>query len=695
MIFSLAGKEEFIKRITELILENLEDENFGVKELVAKTGMNPSTIHRRVKAFTNKNISQYIREIRLHKSLEFLQQDELTISEVAYRTGFSSPAYFNKCFHEYYGYPPGEYKKLGLIKDEKKQDSITGELVAGRQEPSIVKSKRTWKSTIIMVSSGILAIIILFFLINNFFPGIFTIKQEKSIALLPFRPLSREPDNQYFAEGMEYEIVNKLCMIKGLRVISRTSVAQYKGTYKTMPQIGRELEVDYLLEASLQKIGDNLRLTAKLINVGKRKESQAWAKKYDCSWNEFFSVQSELAQVVAQEVGAVITPEEKKRIEKAPTADLTAYKLYLQANEFKQSYWDSHNLSAYDKAFSLYKAALDFDPGFAEAWVGLGTIYTAQYYLENKKNFMDSCLVAANKALAIDDQQWEAYYLKGDYYWIKGNSKEALDNYDKSLQINPNYYWTYERKGRILTGILGDFVKGIDNYNKALTLIRGDDRPDILRKLGRVYLDIGFPEKAKDYYQEAFDLDGNKSLNSGALAMIEFCLENYDKAVELAKKADKSNYIFIFNVAPGHNKEALSWAEKFRENDKKIGSLRVCADQVGSAYYQAGRQKEAEYYFKEQIRYAEEDIKLGEHLAQIKVPHFELAASYAMLGDKEKAYRYLDEVDKFASWWIIRAKHDPLFNSIRGEERFQKKLQNMEAKYRAEHERVRKWLEKQ
>jgi tetratricopeptide (TPR) repeat protein len=140
-------------------------------------------------------------------------------------------------------------------------------------------------------------------------------------------------------------------------------------------------------------------------------------------------------------------------------------------------------------------------------------------------------------------------------------------------------------------------------------------------------------------------------------------------------------------------------AEKYVEYYKKTGEFILhSSHRIGYAFWQAGKHKEAEYYFNQQIKYDEESIKLGRDIAQSKVAYYDLAGTYAFLGDKTKAYQCLDEFDKmnfYQLWLISYAKHDPLFGSIRNEERFQKILQNMEAKYQAEHERVKKWIKEQ
>ena len=124
-----------IRKLTEIILANLENENFGVKELATESGMSQYGLNRRLRSVSNKSINQFICEIRLLKALEMLQNEELTIAEVSYRVGFSSPAYFNKCFHDYFGYPPGEFKKRVINLEEGKQENIPAESFSAGEEP--------------------------------------------------------------------------------------------------------------------------------------------------------------------------------------------------------------------------------------------------------------------------------------------------------------------------------------------------------------------------------------------------------------------------------------------------------------------------------------------------------------------------------------------------------------------------------
>src|SRR4030043_1748046 len=195
------------------------------------------------------------------------------------------------------------------------------------------------KKKLILLLSGLLvvmAIVVVLFVFNIIGGKKETKEIKKSIAVLPFKLLSDEPDKQYLADGMMDAILLHLSKIEDLRVMSRTSVEQYRIPGKTIPEIGRELNIVYLLEGSFQKSGDNVRLIVQLIKA--REDKHIWSNEYDRNWNDIFSVQSEVAQAIAKELYATITPEEKQLIEKIPTANMTAYDLYLKANESQKKY---------------------------------------------------------------------------------------------------------------------------------------------------------------------------------------------------------------------------------------------------------------------------------------------------------------------------------------------------------------------
>ena len=458
------------------------------------------------------------------------------------------------------------------------------------------------------------------------------------------------------------------------------------------------------MKAADKKYGPEIRLTVQLIDAGNDKH--IWSSFYDRNIRDIFKIQSEIAQSIVSEIKVFIAAEEKRLMEKIPTSSLAAYDLYLKANNFKEEYARTRDPGSYMTAVNLYKAALEIDTAFARSYSGLAGIYYSRYFFENyfDERFLDSCLILANIALSFDGQLDEAYFVKGQYNYANGNLEEALMNYDIVLKNNPNYSQAYRMKGYILTWHLADFVKGIDNYHNALNLIHGDERPALLSSLARAYLDAGFVDKARDLYNEAYSLDGEKVDLYGSLSWLEFSNGNIEEALRLRRLCAEidSTYIFdlfMYSIIPGNEDEAYLYAQKLIDNFNKAGESNLLQyHRIGYALWKVGKQNEGEQYFMQQIRYCEESIKLGRPIAQRKAAHYDLAATYAFLGDKEAAYRYLNDFNSlsfYPLWWVSLAKHDPLFESLRNEERFQKIVTTMEAKHEAEHERVRRWMEEQ
>ena len=215
-----ATDQIFVRKLTAIVTANLVNENFGARELARESGISLYRLNRRLNSISGKTTSQFIREIRLEKALEMLQNESLTVSEVAYRTGFNSPSYFITCFHDYFGYPPGKVQKSRILRDEETQS-----------DPATHIQKRPARRTMILALSVILTTVIIVFLFSKLFSGDFSADRSKyelskqiPIAVLPFRNFSSNSADQYVYDGIMEEIFNSLTKIHELGVISHTSV---------------------------------------------------------------------------------------------------------------------------------------------------------------------------------------------------------------------------------------------------------------------------------------------------------------------------------------------------------------------------------------------------------------------------------------------------------------------------------------
>jgi TolB-like protein/AraC-like DNA-binding protein len=517
--------KEFIQKLTNLVEANLANEKFGPDELAREAGISRSHLNRKLKSISNQTISQFMREVRLKKAKELLLNEDSTVAEISYRVGFGSPNYFNNCFHEYFGYSPSELRNYKQENQPEEQPVKTF--------PK--KAKRT-KILIGLMISLIVLIPMAVFLINKGSVSKATSAKEKSIAVLPFIFLGDETDKQYLAIGMMDDILNNLSKIKDLRVISRTSVEQYRNTRKTANAIGREQDVDYLLEGSLQKDNNQVRLIVQLIKT--KNEDHVWSNKYEYDGKDIFSVQSEVAETVASELQAAITPEEMQLIRKIPTTNLTAYDFYQRGKDELDNNGDSISL---EKAQRLFQKALELDSTFALAYTGLARIFWNKYYSKTffTEHFLDSVLNLANRALKYDNQCAEAYYYRGRSYYQIANPSEALREIDKAIKFNPNDWRAYNLRSQIYWEGLDDLVEAIKNKHEAVIRNRGKALPGLLSQLGLAYLNAGFVEKGKQYYQQGLELSGDSVLYLTCLGLTEFSMENFENAYQLAKNIYK------------------------------------------------------------------------------------------------------------------------------------------------------------
>jgi TolB-like protein/AraC-like DNA-binding protein len=678
--------KEFLQNLTMFVEANLANENYGIEDLAREMGMSRSSLHRKLRVATNQNISQFVREVRLKKARELLLDGDLTVAEIAYRVGFGSPTYFNKCFHQYYGYTPGELRNHSQ-KLENEENII----------PTSEKQKRP-KLALVFVFCVLFLVPLFFFLIYRVSVSKAEPASEKSIAVLPFKYLGAEADKQYLADGTMDAILMQLSKIKELRVISRTSVEQYRNTHKTTHSIGQELGVSYILEGSFQKDADRIRLILQLIKTSD--DGHLWSGEYDREWKDVFSVQSEVAETIASELDVLITPEEKQMMRKVPTANLTAYDFFQRGkDELSKLVANNSNNETSDKAIYYFYKTLEYDPKFALACSQLALTYLYKWSVKYTEIYLDSMIYYSNKAISMDDKIAEAYAIRACFYRVTNRPDQAVKDCDKAINIDPNEWGAYMSKAIIYQWEINDFVKAISNYYEASLRNRGKELPEFFKRIGLTFLDAGFIEKSREYYRKALELDGDSANYFSNICFTFACAEDLKEALKFATKAYQANSIYIYDLAfyysfLRNDRESFRFAEKFVNT---FGPSAYDANRIGYAYWKVGKTKEAKVYFDHQI---ECTIKKWEKKGGPPQggDYYYPASVYAILGDKENAYKCLNEFSKrkaFALRWVIFLKYDPMFDGIRKEPRFQTILRDVESKYQTEHERVGEWLSSQ
>ena len=683
--------KEFIKKLTELVEVNLVNENYGIEDLAREMGMSHSNLHRKLKSSTNQTISQFIREIRLIKAKELLLNEDLTAAEISYRVGFGSPTYFNKCFHEYFGFAPGELRNLEAESESEDQPAEV--------EPLPKKSNRR-KILISLIVSLIILIPLSVFLINKMSKA--TIK-EKSIAVLPFKYLGDETEKQqYQADGMMSVINNHLSKLYDLRVISETSVEQYRNTDKTVKIIGKELEVAYLLEGRLLMVEDQFKLILQLITT--KDDRHVWANEYSGVSETIFNKLSEAAEDIAHELNAEITTEEMKLIRKTPTENNTANDFYTKGKYDLKKYAGDWNTKEFlESAQISFRKSLACDSMFALAYAGLAETYWHKYQwgTDISKKYLDSALIMATRALVFDDRCAEAYLFRGLIFKELGKNEQALKECEKALKYNPNDSRAYSTWFFLNPLNKGDWIKSIIYSHEVVKRFRGpEDLPENLFGLGRTYIEFGFPEQAKKYYKQRLELTQDSNAYLFGMEWVEFSSGNFEEAYRYAIRLyerDTVNMdieIFQYCTFSGHHKVAYELAKKYVDRCNKAEVTPHLLHRVGYAYLKAGKTEEAKYFFnlelQNYLKHREREgfkNEEGLNIAQ--------AIDCVMLGKKESAFQYLnyDSKNHIPLWALTLLQRDPAFDSIRSDPRFQKVLKAYELQYQAKHDRLKKYLE--
>jgi TolB-like protein/AraC-like DNA-binding protein/predicted Zn-dependent protease len=674
-----SADSEFLDQVIVTIGENMHDEQFGVTELADKMSMSRSNLLLKVKKAGVTSVNQLIKEVRLKRGMDLLRTTQLNVSEVSHKIGFNSASYFIKCFREYYGYPPGEVGK-------KTAEEINALPVAkpGRRIMPVVAS---------IVSIVILVAIAVVW----FYPSAAKNHREKSVLVLPFKNESNDSTNVYLINGLMESTLNNLQKIEDLRVLSRTSAEKYRNQQKSIPEMARELNVYYFIEGSGQKIGDEILLNIQLIEGPTDKH--LWAKQYRREAKDIFDLQQEIAKNIAQEIEAIITPDEQKRIEERPTDDLVAYDLYLKgAHE-----WTAGSHDALIKAIPFFKQAVEQDDKFALAYAALAISYYYMDIYQVEKKYGEEISTYSDKALLLDPQNSTCLVAKAMYYMHQNKPEQTVPYLEKALEFNPNSAQALNILSDIYNFHIPNTSKHLYNALKAKRLNVGllDSATASLNymHLSAAFVQAGFKEEAQTYIDKAYAYDPNNMFVGWLKAAIMIANTNDYAAAKdlLVSEYEKDTTRLHLLQELGKLEDvmrdyegAYKYFEKFNQarNAYNLDIFRNMDLSIGIVYIKVGKKEEGERYIKQFLEFAEND-------KTIYRPFF-LSMYYAWKKDSTKSLEYLkafSEEDNF-QYWVLLLESDELVDDLRDKPEFKAITKKISDKFWANNKKIRRQLEK-
>ena len=524
----LSMDQALIEKLTKILEVNLDKENFGVIELAIEAGLSRSQLHRKLKSIVGKSASRFIREYRLQKAMDMLQRNVATASEIAYRVGFNSPTYFNTCFHDYYGYPPGEAKIRNPDVNNQNEDeqvikttsSVQKQSDTPSSKKSILSKRMVWINTFFILLLSVLG----YNLYQNYKEHV-TVQSdnndvvEKSIAIIPFKSLNKNVENRYFADGITGSIQNHLSKISGLKVVPKTNMEKYRESLLTTSEIGKEEGVLYLLDGSVQKHGDSIRVITHLIDV--KENNQLSSFVFDWKYKNIFEIQRKIALQIAEELDVKIAQEELETIEELPTNNLEAYNIMLQANYLA----NKNSKSSWENSVVFYKKAIQLDSTYIEAYVKLAYSYivggliwgsfTEHEAWENAKRFLekanqfDSTNPDIDRALTVG-----LYFYEWNFKRMEKNYKNSgipflyeihTGRYEKSLATISQYFNDDPTNGFVCTS----------KAQALFFLNRNDEAISLLKKYDELFNDdLNYLREGAKYYFYLKEFENSKKLLS-------------------------------------------------------------------------------------------------------------------------------------------------------------------------------------
>lgn len=458
--------------------------------------------------------------------------------------------------------------------------------------------------------------------------------QLHSIAVLPLDNLSGDPSQEYFADGMTDELITDLAKLSSLRVISRTSVMRYKGTRKGLPEIAHELNVDAIIEGSVVRSGKRVRITAQLLHGPT--DRHLWAETYERDLSDVLKLQSDVAQAIAQQVRAQVSPQQQVRFRSARSVDPDAYETYLQGRFYMTNTFSTPR--ALQSARSYFEQAIQKDSNFALAYSGLADsyVYAAIFRQMPAPEAYRSAKEAIRKALELDDSIGEVHDTLGLLTWrYDWDMASAEKEFNQAIALAPSYSCAHEDRALYLS-MTGRRGEAMAELRKSLELDPGPSSAIT---------------EAGSYYQ----------------------LRDYERLVEASQRGVMSNpdewmehyYLGVGYEQTGKQREAISEYQKAVELS---GGDQDAMAGLAHAYVDIGKVPEARKILQDLERKSKDSY----------VSPYILAVVYAGLGDKKNAFLFLEKAYQERSLeisWSLQV--DPRFDNLRSDARFQALLERI------------------
>jgi TolB-like protein/DNA-binding winged helix-turn-helix (wHTH) protein/Flp pilus assembly protein TadD len=453
----------------------------------------------------------------------------------------------------------------------------------------------------------------------------------QSVAVLPLENLSHEPEQDYFADGLTEELITSLGKIGALHVTSRTSVMRYKRTNKSLPQVARELNVDAIVEGTVQRSGDRVRITAQLIHAST--DHRVWAESYDRDLKDVLALQDEVARAIANEIKVTLTPQEQQSLAAVHPINPGAYEAYLKGRYF----WNKRTAEGIKKASDFFQQAINQQPNYGIAYSGLADCNSglAWHGFASPTEALPRAKAAALKAIEIDPASGEAHASLALVLSHQRNWAAAENEFKRALQLSPRYanahHW------------YGDYLSVVGRHEEAL-----------------------------DEAKRAFELDPLSAMINTWLGLRYYDARRYDEAIEQGRKVLEFDPSFAAAhlllgqayVQKGLHAQAIS---ELQSATSLSGDSPLYMAQVGVAYAAAGKNAEA--------------LRVSDQLQKVArrsyVSSYGLAQIYAALGDKQHAMKWLQSAYDERAVWMQYLKVDPVLDSVRSQPRFQDLVRQM------------------